>query len=75
MLQHLLATEERSFGLKDPDLAWKSLRLVSVMEWLSPSSYESLKTYLLELLSRGRQAIALEIDKIRDEVFSLRPSA
>jgi hypothetical protein len=36
------------------------------MEWPSPSSYESLKTYLPELLGRGRRAIAPEIDNIKD---------
>src|SRR3954452_23531222 len=69
MLQHVLVIEETSFKLRDPDLAWKSSRLVSVMEWLGPSSYESLKTYLLELLSGGRP-LKLTKSEMRYSLYS-----
>ena len=74
MLQYLLVKEEMSVRLRDPDLAWKSLRLLSVAEWLSPSSFNNLKIYLLNLLSGGDQGTALDLDQVRDEIFPLQPS-
>jgi hypothetical protein len=72
MFQGMLVMEEKVARLRDSDLAWKSLRLLTVVEWLSPSSFDAIKKYLLALLSGGEWETALDVDRIREEVFSLK---
>lgn len=69
MLQYLLVKDETSTSLRDSGLAWKSLRLLSVMEWLRPTVFVQTTKYLLDVLTVGGGMTVLDLEQLRDDVF------